>query len=100
MDPKGPEQLSEIISRLFAARGWGRQQERLRFEQAWKDAVGAQYAPLSRINGLRRHVLEVEVKGAVVVQELSFNKRKILAQLRTLLPGTTISDIRFRAASW
>ena len=41
MDPKGPESLGEILSRLFTARGWGRRQDRLRLEEAWAAAVAA-----------------------------------------------------------
>ena len=63
MEPKGPEKIGEILSRLFAARGWGRKQDRLRLEHAWAEAAGAEYAPRSRVSGLRRNVLEVEVKS-------------------------------------
>jgi predicted nucleic acid-binding Zn ribbon protein len=101
MDPKGPEPLSEVLSRLFAARGWGRQQERLRLERAWAEAVGPEYAGVTRVSGFRRAVLEVEVKGAVPMQELSqFHKRKVLERLRKVLTGVTIADLRFRAGTW
>ena len=82
MDPKGPEPLSEVLSRLFAARGWGRQQDRLRLERAWEAAAGAEYVGITRVAGFRRNVLEVEVKGAVPMQELSqFHKKKVLERL-------------------
>lgn len=101
MDPKGPEPLSEVLSRLFAARGWGRQQDRLRLERAWEAAVGAEYAHITRVSGFRRNVLEVEVKGAVPMQELSqFHKKKVLERLRKALTGVTIADLRFRAGAW
>jgi predicted nucleic acid-binding Zn ribbon protein len=101
MDPKGPERLSEILSRLFAARGWGRQQERQRLERAWAEAAGPEYANTTRVTGFRRNVLEVEVKGAIPLQELSqFHKRKVLEQLRKTLNGITIADVRFRAGGW
>lgn len=101
MEPKGPEKLSEILSRLFTARGWGRQQERLRLETAWAEAAGANYAAITRVSGFRRRVLEIEVKGAIPLQELSqFHKRAILEKLRTKLMGVTIADVRFRAAAW
>jgi predicted nucleic acid-binding Zn ribbon protein len=101
MDPKGPERLSEVLSRLFAARGWGRQQDRLRLERAWEAAAGPEYAPVTRVSGFRRNVLEVEVKGAVPMQELSqFHKRKVLERLRKALTGVTIADLRFRAGAW
>ena len=101
MEPKGPELLSEVLSRLFAARGWGRQQERLRLERAWAEAVGPEYAAITRVAGFRRTVLEIEVRGAVPLQELSqFHKRRVLEQLRKILTGVPLADVRFRAVIW
>jgi hypothetical protein len=101
MEPKGPERIGEVISRLFAARGWGRQQERLKLETVWNEAAGPEYVAVTRVVGFRRNLLEIEVKGAVPLQELSqFHKRRILAKLRLLLPTTTISDLRFKATTW
>ena len=101
MDPKGPENIGEIMSRLFAARGWGRKQERLRLERAWAEAVGAEYAPNTRVVAIRRNIFEVEVRGTILLQELAqFSKRRLLEGLRKLLPGVTINDLRFRSAAW
>ena len=101
MDAKGPEKIGEILSRLFAARGWGRKQDRLRLERAWAEAVGSEYVAHSRVSGLKRNVLEVEVKGAVMIQELAqFHKRRLLEALRKALPGVTIADLRFRVGIW
>ncbi len=101
MEPRGPERLSEILSRLFTARGWGRQQERLQLERAWAEAVGPEYAERTRVIGFKRTTLEVEVNGAVPMQELSqFHKRKVLERLRGVLKGTTVGDLRFRAGAW
>jgi predicted nucleic acid-binding Zn ribbon protein len=101
MDDKGPELLGEILSRLFAARGWGRRQERLRLEDAWALAIGEDGARHTRIGALRRGVLEVLVDNAVLLQELAhFRKRPLLAQLRQRLPGVTVTDLRFRAGAW
>jgi predicted nucleic acid-binding Zn ribbon protein len=94
----GPERLGEILSRLFTARGWGRRQERLRLEKAWAEAVGPQGATQTQVGGLRRGVLEVIVGNAVLLQELAhYQKRRLLEQLRGRLPGTPITDLRFRA---
>jgi predicted nucleic acid-binding Zn ribbon protein len=97
--PKGPEPLAEILSRLFAARGWGRKQERLKLERAWAEAVGPEAARLTRVSALRRGVLEVEVGSAVLLQELAhFHKRRLLEQLRGSLPGVAVKELRFRTA--
>jgi predicted nucleic acid-binding Zn ribbon protein len=95
---KGPENIGEILSRLFTARGWGRRQERLRLEEAWADAIGPEGIKHTRVGALRRGVLEVTVASAALMQELaSFQKRRLLAELRRRLPGTPLTDLRFRA---
>jgi predicted nucleic acid-binding Zn ribbon protein len=94
---KGPERLGEILSRLFTARGWGRRQERLRLEQAWAEAAGPDRAEQTQVSRLRRGVLEIIVGNGVLLQELAhYHKRRLLEELRRRLPGTTITDLRFR----
>jgi hypothetical protein len=95
---KGPELLSEVLSRLFTARGWGRRQERLRLEQAWAESIGADGAQKTRVAALKRGILEIEVASAVLLQELThYHKRPLLEQIRKRLPGVTVMDLRFRA---
>ena len=97
---KGPEPLGEILSRLFAARGWGRRQDRLRLEEAWAQVAGPERARQTRVGALRRGVLEILVANAVLLQELAhFQKRRLLEQLRRRLPGTPLTDLRFRAGT-
>jgi predicted nucleic acid-binding Zn ribbon protein len=98
---KGPEPLAEILSRLFTVRGWGRRQGRLRLEQAWAEAAGEETARHTRVGGLRRGVMEVEVGNSVLLQELAhFNKRRLLENLRARLPEITVADLRFRLGKW
>jgi predicted nucleic acid-binding Zn ribbon protein len=95
---RGPERLGEILSRLFAARGWGRRQGRLHLEKAWTEAAGVEFAAHTRPGAIRRGVLEVVVDNAVLLQELAhFHKRRLLEQLRRRLPDTPLTDLRFRA---
>ena len=95
---RGPENIAEILSRLFTARGWGRRQDRLHLEKAWEEAAGQEFAAQTRVGALRRGVLEVTVGNAVLLQELAhFHKRRLLEQLRIRLPSTAITDLRFRA---
>src|SRR5262245_9425928 len=98
---QGPEPISEILSRLFVARGWGRRQSRLHLERAWAEAVGAEHAKQTRVGNLRRGILEVEVNSPILLQELAhYHKRQLLQKLRETLAEQTINDIRFRAGSW
>lgn len=97
--PKGPEEIKDVIAQLFVARGWGRASERKRLEDAWAKAAGEIVSGQTRVLALKRGVLEIEVRGGVLLQELaSFHKRKLLAALKTLLPGHPLKDLRFRSA--
>jgi len=97
----GPENLADVLGRLFLARGWGRKAERLRLEDAWLTVVGPEVAADTRIGSLRRGVLEVEVRGSILMQELAqFRKRTLLKSLREKLPVPPITDLKFRAGNW
>src|SRR5437588_8437356 len=95
---RGPENLGEILSRLFTARGWGRRQGRLQLEQAWAEAVGAEVAAQTHVGAIRRGVLGVTVGNAVLLQELAhFHKRRMLEELRRRLPRQALAALRLRA---
>lgn len=97
---EGPESLSEILSRLFVAKGWGRRNARRQLEQAWEYAVGPEQAGKTRVIGLRNAVLEVEVNSSVLLQELaSFQKKRLLERLKEKYPSP-IKDLRFRSGSF
>jgi predicted nucleic acid-binding Zn ribbon protein len=96
--PSRPEKLGEILSRLFAARGWGRRHERVQLEETWSEVIGPPGNGHTRVGFLRRGVLEIVVDSAVLLQELThFQKRRLLEQMRTRLPRVPINDLRFRA---
>lgn len=94
---QGPEPLSEILARVFAARGWGQRQGRLRLEDAWRDAVGPDFARDTQLGAVRHGVLEVVVRDPVLMQELSgFQKRRVLEALQRTVGPMRITDLRFR----
>lgn len=96
--PDGPEKIGDVLGRLFTLRGWGRRQGRLHLEQAWSETAGEDIARQTRVAGMKRGVLEIEVGSAVLLQELAhYHKRRLLEGLRTRLAGTTLTDLRFRA---
>jgi hypothetical protein len=100
-DHRGPEKIADVLGRLFTSRGWGRKNDRLRLESAWTAAANEKYRKDTRVLGLRRGVLEIEVKNAVLMSELAqYHKRGLLAALRQSLPGLTLTDLKFRAGAW
>jgi predicted nucleic acid-binding Zn ribbon protein len=92
---RGPEQIKDVIGRLFFSRGWGRTSEQARLEAAWAKAVGPQWAQHSKPLGLKRGVLEVRLTNAMVHQHLIMVKVNLLNALRQQL-GSSVIDIRFK----
>lgn len=96
----GPEKLGDVLGRLFTLRGWGRRQGRLHLEQAWEDVAG-DFRDKTRVAGLRRGILEIEVAGAVLLAELgSYHKRRLLEALRARLPNVVVNDLKFKAGTF
>ena len=93
----GPKELGDVLSNLFAERGYGRLQAVGELEAAWVAAVGELGARQTQLGGVRRGVLNVTVAHPALLEELSsFQKPQLLATLRREVPGTPILDIRFR----
>jgi len=98
MDSQGPEKIGEILSRLFAARGWGRKQDRLRLERAWPTRLAPILRPQTRVAGIKRkRPGSGSERRRAVAGTAQFHKRRLLEALRKMLPGATVTDLRFRA---
>src|SRR5207302_1750551 len=78
---KGPENLADILGRLFTSRGWGRKNDRLRLESAWATVAGEELLKDTQVLGMKRGVLEIAVRNAVLMSELTqFHKRGLLTK--------------------
>ena len=101
-EPTGPENLAEILAKLFAAKGWGRKSERARLEAAWAEVIGPEFGVDTRVLAARpRGVIEIEVRNNVLMQELAqYHKRRLITLLKAKLPGQTVSDLKFRSGAW
>jgi predicted nucleic acid-binding Zn ribbon protein len=94
-----PQRLGEVLSQLFTSRGWGRQQERLQVEEAWREAAG-EAAARSQVLAWRKGVLEIQLQDAVLMHELAqFQKSRLVAALNTLLGPGRVKELRFRLGS-
>jgi predicted nucleic acid-binding Zn ribbon protein len=91
-----PKKISDVLAQLITLRGYGRFQADANLEAAWKGAAGEQLARFSRAARVRRGKLEVTVSNSTTMQELSFQKLQILAELGRSLPDARIRDLRFR----
>lgn len=96
MTRRGPQPIGDILSQIMARRGLARVRSGEAFAAAWTEAAGAAMAAYTRAGLVRRGVLEVIVGNSVLVQELTFRKAALLADLARLLPDERIADVKFR----
>ena len=96
MRPGKPQKLGDVLSELMARRGIARVQAATISAQAWSTAAGEFFAAHSRPGQVKRGILDVLVVNSVVLQELTFRKQQLVADLTRLLPDETITDLRFR----
>jgi len=99
MTRKGPEPIADILSELFAKRGYARVRSGAALEEAWRQSAGEAFAEETRVGGLRRGVLEVVVANSTLLQELQFAKQFLLEGLKSRLPDEPVKDLRFRVGS-
>lgn len=92
---RGPQPISEILSRLMSRKGYGNVQTALEWTQIWGDVAGS-HATHSRAGKVSRGVLEVVVRNSAVMQELTFRKKQLLQAIQQKTPQAQIKDLRFR----
>ena len=93
---RGPRPIADVLNHLLARRGYARIQSALQFELAWKQAAGEAVAADTRPGNLKRGVLEITVRNSSVLQELTFQKKQLLAKLQSQTTDQPIRDLRFR----
>jgi predicted nucleic acid-binding Zn ribbon protein len=92
-----PQPLASAVSRLIQERGLARQRANMALQGAWKQVAGDRIAAASRVQGVRRGVLQVTVDNAPLLSELqAFRKPALLKQLQTDHPEWRLKEIRFR----
>jgi predicted nucleic acid-binding Zn ribbon protein len=91
-----PKKIADVLAQLITARGYGRIQADADFTAAWQAAAGPALARFTRPGQIRRGMLEVTVANSTIVQELTFQKQRILAALQAALPDARLRDLRFR----
>ena len=91
-----PKTLADVVAQLINKRGYGRIQSSDELAAAWQTAAGTTLAATSRVGKLSRGQLEIWVKSSISMQEFTFEKERILAELSRILPNIKIRTLRFR----
>ena len=91
-----PKRAKDLLAKLMTRKGLGQQQANEALQIVWKKAVGERSAETSQPGYLKRGVLEVFVESSIQLQQLEFEKKKLISELQRLLPQNKINNIRFR----
>jgi len=92
----GPKRMAEVVNELMSRRGYAQVQSSAACADAWRAAAGSALAAHTVAGNVRRGVLEVFVRNSAVVQELTFRKKQLIAELTRLGPEFKVRDLRFR----
>ncbi len=88
--------IGSVVRRLMAQSGYGQTQVSQQLAELWQSAAGDALAGLTRPGKLSRGVLLVLVSDSATLQELTFQKRKILSKLQQAAPQFNIRDLKPR----
>jgi len=91
-----PKPISDIIAQVVQKRGYAQIRAAGQWNEAWAAAAGEPFAAVTEVGQLRRGVLEVTVANSLVMQEITFEKERILEHLQAARPDAGIKQLRFR----
>jgi predicted nucleic acid-binding Zn ribbon protein len=91
----GVAKIGDVLPQLIVRFGLHRRRNLEQIEEAWRQAIGEQYAAVTQVTKLHRGTLTIKVPHRAFVQELSFRQAELLDTLSTLLTDEKIKKIRF-----
>jgi predicted nucleic acid-binding Zn ribbon protein len=91
-----PKPIAEVIAQLIQRRGYAQVRAASEWNEAWRQAAGEAFAAVTEVGLLRRGTLEVTAANSLVVQELGFEKERILAALQAARPDAGLKQLRFK----
>lgn len=93
---RGARRIGTIVSQLMSRRGYASVASDNAMTASIAKSVGPGLAGSLTVGKLSRGVLQIYAVDSVVMQELTFQKRKILKTLAKDHPNVKIKDVRFR----
>ena len=91
----GVSQIGDLVPQLITRFGLHRHRNLEQIEEAWRQAVGEQFAEVTRVSKFSRGTLTIKVPHSAFAQELSFRHSELIDALAALVKEETIKKIRF-----
>ena len=94
---KEPPRVGDVLSQLFALRGYGRVRGDRQLHDVWREIAGETIAKQTRVSGVKNGVLQVGVASSALLSELAaFHKASLLERLQSEQPLLKVRDIKFK----
>jgi predicted nucleic acid-binding Zn ribbon protein len=98
-----PKKIGNVVAQLMQRRGFAQIENSRQLEDAWYSVIGnsiiGDFTKTTRVGAIRRGTLEVLVVSSLMIQELTFQKQRILQAMQQAYPAGKIKKIRFRVGN-
>jgi predicted nucleic acid-binding Zn ribbon protein len=91
-----PKRVSDILAQLVQKKGYAQVRADQTHREAWQTAAGPAIAAVTEPGTITRGTLEVTAANSLVMQELTFEKERLLAAIQAAMPDAGIKQLRFK----
>ena len=91
-----PKRVADVIAQVVQRRGHAQVRAAREWDDAWRTTAGVEFAKVTQAGALRRGTLEITAANSLVMQELTFEKDRLLAAIQAALPAAGIKQLRFK----
>lgn len=95
-----PQRISDVVSRLMARKGYAQLQQADQWSELMRHILCERLGRDCRATVVKRGVLEILTRNSTVLQELTFQKKRLLRQLQQAEAGKSIRDLRFKVGQF
>lgn len=93
---KKPRPLGDLIREYMEVSGLSRRAELAHVETAWRKVAGPEVASRTRLLGVKRYVVTIEVGSPALLSELTgFKKADLVRRMQAELPDQLVKDLKF-----
>ncbi len=91
-----PKHVRNLAARLVSELAGSDNEAYADLRQAWVQVAGDRFSSRSGVGLMKRGVLEIHVDRSITLQQMAFEKRRMLKEMQQKLPHWNIQDLRFR----
>ena len=92
-----PQHLSNALSEFIALRGLARSCSNEQLDAIWRDIAGSVVASQTKVQGIKRGVMQVNVSNSTLLSELAmFHQFSILKALQEKHSNLNVHKLKFR----